>query len=81
MREIILYTTQHCSLCDAALDVLLSLPEARGFRLTTLDIATNENLLEEFGERIPVIAIGDAQLDAPFDAPTLQRWLKDKPSC
>ena len=81
MREIILYTTQHCSLCDAALDVLLWLPEARGFSLRTLDIAMDEDLLNEFGARIPVIAIGDAQLDAPFDAPTLQRWLKDKASC
>ena len=81
MREIILYTTQHCSLCDAALDVLLSLPEARGFSLRTLDIAMDEDLLNEFGARIPVIAIGDAQLDAPFDAPTLQRWLKDKTPC
>tara|TARA_B100000902_G_C27166658_1_gene841586 strand:+ start:96 stop:341 length:246 start_codon:yes stop_codon:yes gene_type:complete len=81
MREIIFYTTQHCSLCDAALDLLLSLPEARGFGLTTLDIAADQNLLNEFGERIPVIAIGDVQLDAPFDALTLQRWLKEKTSC
>ena len=81
MREIILYTTQHCSLCDAALDVLLSLPEVRGFSLRTLDIAMDEDLLNEFGARIPVIALGDAQLDAPFDAPTLQRWLRDKTSC
>jgi hypothetical protein len=81
MREIVLFTTQYCSLCDAALDVLLSLPEARGFSLRTLDIAMDEDLLNEFGARIPVIAIGDAQLDAPFDASTLQRWLKDKTSC
>ena len=81
MREIILYTTQHCSLCDAAFDMLLSLPEARACSLTTLDIATDEILMDQFGERIPVVAIGDAQLDAPFDAPTLQRWLKNKISC
>ena len=77
MRAIMFYTTQHCSLCDAALDLLLSLPEVRSSSLTTLDIALDDRLLVEFGDRIPVIAVGDAQLDGPFDALTLQSWLQD----
>lgn len=77
MREIVLYTTEHCSLCDAAMDLLLSLPEIRGCTLRTLDIATSDQLMVEFGSRIPVIVVGDAQLDAPFDAEKLRLWLQN----
>jgi hypothetical protein len=76
MREIVLYTTEHCSLCDAAMDLLLSIPEIRGCTLRTLDIATSDQLMVEFGQRSPVVAIGDAQLDAPFDAEKLREWLQ-----
>lgn len=81
MREIVLYTTEHCSLCDAAIDLLLSLPEIRGCSLRTLDIATSDQLIVEFGQRIPVVAIGDAELDAPFNAEKLREWLQNNTAC
>ena len=77
MQEIILYTTEHCSLCDAAIDLLLSLPESRGRTLKTLDIATYDKLMIEFGHRIPVVAVGNKELDAPFDAELLGQWLQN----
>ena len=58
------------------MDLLLSIPEIRGCTLRTLDIATSDELMVEFGQRIPVVAIGDAQLDAPFDAEKLREWLQ-----
>jgi hypothetical protein len=81
MQEIILYTTEHCSLCDAAIDLLLSLPESRGRTLKTLDIAADDKLMIEFGHRIPVVAVGDKELDAPFDAERLGHWLQNNAAC
>ena len=77
IREIVLYTTEHCSLCDVAMDLLLSLPEIKGCALRTLDIASSDRLMAEFAQRIPVVAIGNAQLDAPFDAEKLRDWLQN----
>ena len=66
---------------DAAMDLLLSLPEIRGCSLRTLDIATSDQLMVEFGQRIPVVAIGDAQLDAPFNAEKFREWLQNNAAC
>ena len=77
MREILFYTTQHCSLCEAAMDALLALPEAQGSRLRTIDVSLDEKLMAAYGARIPVVAVGAQEIQAPFDKSTLQRWLQN----
>jgi len=61
-----LYSTEHCSLCERALELLLSMPESRGATLEVVDVAADSILLERFGPRLPVLVIGDRELDWPF---------------
>ena len=70
-----LLLTEHCTLCEQALDVLLGHRELAGVRLQTVDVAGDDNLLEAYGEHIPVLRCGDATLFWPFDAAAVSRWL------
>lgn len=73
--RLIVYTTSACHLCEQAIYLLHQLGRA----VEVLDIVDDEQLLERYGMRIPVVR--DAQrameLDWPFDAEVLQRWLAE----
>ena len=80
VRKLILYSTDGCQLCDDALDLLLELDAARGFALEVIDIALVDELVERYGEDIPVIEAPGARDDAavlraPFDRHALETWL------
>ena len=75
MQRLILYSTQHCHLCEQALDLLLSQPGLRGVQLDVIDVASTDALMERYGPRIPVLRLGDRELDAPFDRDDLARFL------
>lgn len=64
--RLILLSTDHCTLCDAALDLLASMPELRGRALQVVDVANDEALLERYGPRLPVLLAGSRELDWPF---------------
>ncbi len=70
--EITLYSTDHCALCEQALDLLLSMPELAGRQLVVVDVALDDALSERYGRRLPVLTIGRdearCELDWPFDA-------------
>ncbi len=53
--HIVLLTKEACSLCEDAERLLLK--HARAFSVTvdTVDITTDEALLDEYGERVPVL--------------------------
>ena len=55
--RLLLYSTDHCALCDEALDMLLSMPELAGLSLEVVDICDDDELIAEFGEKLPVLAI------------------------
>lgn len=76
MARVALYTTEHCSLCDQVLDLLLSMPEAAGVRLEVVDIAGDDALMARYGERIPVLRANDRELRAPFDRDAIAKWLQ-----
>lgn len=61
-----LFSTDHCTLCDRALDLLLGLPELRGSALDVVDVATDARLLEAYGPRLPVLRAGSREIDWPF---------------
>ncbi len=69
-----LYQRDDCPLCDEALGVLAaaSTPE---FESVWID--GEAGLEARYGERVPVLrdAVRDAELDWPFDAEKLRRWL------
>ena len=55
--ELRFYTTEGCHLCEEAHSLLLQLqrqyPEK--FQIETVDIATSDKLVEQYGTRIPVV--------------------------
>lgn len=63
----ILYSTDHCTLCEEALDLLLSMPELRGLSLRVVDVTADAELMRRYGERLPVLRHAGRELDAPFD--------------
>ncbi len=73
----ILYSTEHCSLCEQALDWLFSMPELAGHALEVIDIAESDDLVASYGERLPVLRVGENEMDWPFDAEVLARMLND----
>ncbi|MEY4590251.1 MAG: hypothetical protein RL497_2327 [Pseudomonadota bacterium] len=75
MRRFYLYSTLGCHLCEEAEAVLLPLLAHGGSEIEIIDIA-EENLIERYGTRIPVLLNPStgAELDWPFDAQLLQQW-------
>ena len=76
--ELVLYSTDHCTLCDQALELLFSMPELAGQPLRVVDVATDDGLLEQFGERLPVLEVcgADERLDWPFDRTAILGLIK-----
>ena len=75
--RLILYSTDHCTLCDEALDMLLSMPELGGSSVRVVDIAVEDELYVRFAEHIPVLADvdGGAELVWPFNQASVLAWL------
>lgn len=73
--ELTLYSTDHCTLCERALELLFSMPELAGQSVRVVDVAMDDLLMDRFGERLPVLEVsagGDGAqpnlLNWPFDA-------------
>lgn len=69
---LLLLSTDHCALCDEAMSMLMSMPELAGMELRVVDVAADDVLLEQFGERVPVLQLWQAereefQLAWPFE--------------
>ena len=71
-----LYSTDHCALCEEALATLFSMPELQGWALKVIDVAADPGLLERYGERIPVLAANGIEHDGPFDQAALKAFLR-----
>jgi|GEM_PF-204069 len=76
-----LLSTDHCSACEQALDLLLSMPELAGLGLDVVDVIEDAGLLERFGDKVPVLGWHDSHgnlvltLDWPFEARGVSAWL------
>lgn len=64
--SLVLLSTDHCSLCERALELILSMPELRGRSLEVVDVADDAALLDTYGPRVPVLVVGGRELDWPF---------------
>ena len=58
---VVLYTTLGCHLCDQARDLLLTVNPQ--IDIHAVDIAEDDTLIAEYGERIPVLRHGDRVLE------------------
>ncbi|MFC0187485.1 glutaredoxin family protein [Fictibacillus aquaticus] len=56
-KTIIFYTKQHCPLCDKAHKLLQELQSEISFKIQSIDIYSDDELLERYGLMIPVVEI------------------------
>ena len=80
-REMILYTTVGCHLCEQAEGVIKAVvnpSDGDADQLRKVDIADSPELMERYGIRIPVLQLGDtgAELGWPFDEARLREFLR-----
>ena len=74
MRNIILYGTSACHLCEVAETLLVGV--LSGMDYTKSDIAFSQELFEKYGEVIPVVKRSDGkELTWPFDSQSLRLFL------
>lgn len=68
--KIYLYSTVGCHLCEQAKVILWPLIAQYQFQLLEIDIATSDELIEQYGIRIPVLAADNRldELNWPFKA-------------
>ena len=77
-HDCVLYITDDCTLCDEALTMLLASNALRGVVVTTIDVATDDALIESYGERIPVLECKGGSLTWPFSAEDAAALIADK---
>ena len=69
-------TTLGCHLCEQAEQLLTAL-QADGLEMdiVPVEIANDEELMDRYGIRIPVVRMSDRELGWPFNLETLQGFL------
>ena len=67
------YMTDQCTLCEEALETLLTSKALGGWTIQAIDIAQSDDLFQVLGERIPLIEVDGIQLDWPFTETDLLR--------
>ena len=67
-----------CGLCDEALASLRRLTRRTPLDIERVDVTRDPTLLDRYVLRVPVLVVGDAELDAAGieDAP-IGRWLEE----
>ncbi len=78
-ENLIFYTTAGCHLCDVARQVYQSTLSPDFFSVQEIDIADQDELIERYGERIPVLRRlkDDTELNWPFDQQALMDFLPE----
>ncbi len=75
--HVILYSRPGCHLCDAAREVILAEQARTDFSFEEIDIETSDDLVKEYGIRIPVVSIdGRERFEIAVDAGELARLVR-----
>ena len=77
MQKLILYSTEACHLCERALQEIELCLADNSFVVNTVDIASDPDLLREFGVSIPVLfdPAANRYLFWPFDRLAVMKFL------
>jgi hypothetical protein len=75
--EVTLYTRPGCHLCEQAEVELDRLRSRLPHTLRLVDITTQAELEQRYGERIPVISINNREYQAPLTSATVERALRE----
>jgi len=75
---IVLLSTEACHLCELAQQVLMQVHQLHPLDVYLQDIADDEDLVEQYGTRIPVLLDEESGIDLgwPFDADSVLNWLE-----
>lgn len=78
MKTVYLYSTPGCHLCDLAWDILAPLVRHLPLCMEEVDIAESDELIEQYGVRIPVLKFAneEAELGWPFDTMQASSFLQ-----
>jgi glutaredoxin len=83
LPDLVLYSRAGCHLCDEARELLHALLDERARqglstpRLTEIDIEADPDLERRFFTTIPVVELGDRQVELATSAAKLRRLLSD----
>jgi glutaredoxin len=81
MATLTLYGKPGCHLCEGAQSVVRGVADARGIEVVEVDVTRDPVLERRYGERIPVLALGDEELfEFVVDGDALGRRLDKVPS-
>ena len=66
--RVTLYSRPGCHLCDVAREVILAERARSGFVFEEIDIESSDELIKEYGVRIPVVALdGEERFEISVD--------------
>jgi hypothetical protein len=67
-----------CGLCEEALGALRRLSRRTSLDIERVDVTRDAALLDRYVVRVPVLVVGDAELDAAgIDDAAIGRWLDE----
>lgn len=67
-----------CGLCEEALAGLRRLSRAKRLDIERVDVSRDPSLLDRYLVRVPVLVVGDAELEvAGIDEAAVGRWLDE----
>jgi glutaredoxin len=75
--RIVLYTRTGCHLCHLARDILLEAQQSYPFRLSEVDVDSDPDLADRYGEQVPVVMVnGKVRFRGTVNRALLQRLLQ-----
>lgn len=76
-KTFVFYHTECCHLCDSAMEIIQPYQAHLNLQIEQVDIANDDNLLEQYGTSIPVLKHSASQLELfwPFDEQSLHSYL------
>lgn len=82
LKQIKLYSTSGCHLCEQVEEMIAYLQAAdpvikNNVNLKIVEITEDDQLLQHYAETIPVLAYNNRELGWPFDIEQLNNWLLD----
>ena len=75
MVEVTLYTKPGCHLCEDVKEMLVGLTAVYPHHLTEIDITNDRDIFNRYHLTIPVVHIGQTELQAPITAAQLRAAL------
>jgi hypothetical protein len=77
MRSVVLFTRAGCHLCDEARSSILSVLAREPFLYDEVDIDTDDDLVREYGIRIPVVTVdGEERFEIAVDEHELEGFVR-----